>query len=468
MKKSIIASLIALSCSNAYAIDPFTPLSAPAVEGTDMWVLAPGWTATKITDRNTLSAAYPGTFQSTFGNWDMIDTDATGRYVYLPYEVSQGAGLGRYDRNTGNYVTLMGGNNTGIFSSNPATWSATSDDFGAFDPAVRAPSGSVLTAEEWSGNGRIFEVTNPQTATGTGDANVRWLSNIPSVSHEGVRFDSAGRMYFVDENSSGSIYRMTPNTANDLTSGKVEVLTTTAGGYSANSSGTGQTGRIGAGDWVEIVDASGNTLTAADPFDFTSRGGRAAADEVNGTPFGRPEDVVIGNLNGDEVLYFATTSENIVYGVNLTSNNIFEAINSSVTQDGLGNNPVGAGANDATYGLDDPDNLELTYGPNGEIQLWAIEDEHPGDIWMAQDNNGDGIMDLVNLFASLGATNSEPTGFMLDPMTGGFLVNIQHPADGNDSLWSIAPAPVPLPGAVWLMGSGLLAMIGYGRRKKSA
>ena len=37
-------------------------------------------------------------------------------------------------------------------------WSA---DFGALDPATWTPANTLLVAEEWSGEGRMFEVMNP-------------------------------------------------------------------------------------------------------------------------------------------------------------------------------------------------------------------------------------------------------------------------------------------------------------------
>jgi hypothetical protein len=35
---------------------------------------------------------------------------------------------------------------------------------------------------------------------------------IPRVAHEGLAFDSANNLYFVDENSSGAIYKYTSQT----------------------------------------------------------------------------------------------------------------------------------------------------------------------------------------------------------------------------------------------------------------
>lgn len=438
--------LLTVLAGRSYAIDSFNPLTAPATavntnEFTNPFLLPVGWTQTLVVDSNTLTQGTQG-LPATFRNWDMIDIGGSNHeYIYIPMEVSRGAGVIRYDRDTGNYVTLMQGNNTGIFNSNPGTWIPTNDDYGSLDPAVISPTGSLVTAEEGAGNGRMFEISNPETASGTNDASVRWLSNIPSVSHEGLKFDSTGRMYFIDENNSGSVYRFTPNTAGVLTTGRVDVLVVDAfSGDPALNFNTGINAgqaRTGPSRWVELVDSTGTPTTTADPFDFTSRGGRAAADEAGGTPFGRPEDLAIAAFNGKEILYFATTSENIVYGVDLNTGVVFEAVDSNATPDRLGNNPVGTGSSSTDYGMNNPDNLEFSFSPGGELQLFVIEDQNPGDIWMGTDSDGDGIADFVDLFASLGPFGSEPTGFIEDPR-GGFLVCVQHPTSGNQALWRIS------------------------------
>ncbi|MCB1740370.1 MAG: phosphatase, partial [Gammaproteobacteria bacterium] len=418
MKKTLIAAVIAMACGNAYAIDPITPLDSSQVpatlattdQDTMPFVLAPGWTASKITDRNTLFSnfgpAAGGEFQASFGNWDMVDTDRTGRYAFIPFEVTGGAGVVRYDRITKTATTLLGGNSTGLYDTNANDgWDKLNDDFQRFDPATYTPAGTLLTGEE-EPTGRLFEIRNPSTANDRADADVRWLSNVPSVHHEGLRFDGLGRLYFVDENNSGSIYRMTPNTAGDYSSGKVEVLVDNDGlqaaGENYNSTANQTAGaRTGAASWIEIVDASGNPLTSADPFDYGNAGGRSAGDEVNATPYGRPEDMVIGSLFDDEILYFTATSEAAVYGINLKTDEVFEAVKADVTMDSTTGVPVPRASN-STYGLNSPDNLELTYGPDGEIQLFVVEDQNPGDIWLAVDSDRDGVMDEMGVFLSLG------------------------------------------------------------------
>lgn len=482
-KLSLLAAAVALACTNAYAIDPVAPTVdattyaatlATLAQDTNAFAVAPGWTATKVTDRNTLFANFGpgagGEFQSTFGAWDMLDTDPSGRFVFLPFETTGGAGLVRYDRNTDNAVTLMGGNGTRVYDTNPADgWDPLTDDFQRFDPNTFTPAGSLITGEE-EPTGRMFEVLNPYTATDRADTIVRWLDNVPAVHHEGIRFDNTGRMYFVDENNTGSIYRLTPTFGNDYALGKVEVLVdndmTAAPAENYNSAANLAAGaRTGAASWVEIIDAEGNVLTSADPFDYGNAGGRYAADEVGGTPYGRPEDAVIGTLNGEEILYWAATSEDAVYGVNLATNDVFVAVEKNVTIDVTTGAGVGNGSG-STYGFNNPDNLELTYGPNGEIQLYVIEDQNPGDVWLATDTNGDGIMDEMQVFLTLGAFGSEPTGLRVDPLTGGFLINVQHPSNGNDALWSITQTQaVPVPAAVWMFGSALLGLVGVARRK---
>ena len=477
MKNTLIAIIIATVSTTAHAIDPFTPLPAPANSGntseaTNPFLLPAGWIANKVTDRFTLNSQTG--FQSTFGSWDMIDIGGNNNeFVYIPMEVGRGAGVVRYNRDTTLSTTLLGGNNTGVFSSTPGSWSATDDDFGAIDPAVITPMRTLVVAEEWSGNGRMFEISNPGTATGVADASVNWLSNIPSVSHEGVKFDTQGRMYFIDEYFSGSLYRMTPNTAGDLTAGKVEVMKVDGFTGNAAAGGTGQAGRTGTGAWVAIVDTDGNVLTDADPFDFTARGGRTAADELGATPFGRPEDLEIGTLaNGNQAVFMATTDENIVWSIELGADgnegvNVTKFVDSRTTPSSQ-LSPVGEGVNDTFYGLDDVDNLAMEIGPNGELQLFVIEDENPSDIWVATDADGDGVADIIDLFASLGVAGSEASGFIVDPR-GGYLVNIQHPSSGNDALWSITQASViPVPAAAWLFGSALLGLIAITRRKKTS
>jgi secreted PhoX family phosphatase len=404
-----------------------TTATVPTAEDTAPFLLPTGFTQTEIVDRT--KANLDPQFAATFGNWDMVALDPTNRYIYIPAEVGEGAGLARYDIQTGDFVSALTGQVALPYTTNPVGWDKNNDDFGPFDPAVYTPHGTVITAEERT-NGRLFEWLNPLMAAGD-TANVVWRSNIPAVSHEGLKFDASGTLYFIDESNTGSIYKFVPKTAGDLSVGQSFVLKVTAftGIASENwdsATNTGKT-RTGAATWVAITDANGVKTTTANPFDFSSAttGGRAAADEVGGTPYGRPEDLeIIG-----DTLYVATTSENAVYGINLKTNEV-KLFASRSTIDG--GTALAAGIN-----LNNPDNLASDAAGN----LYIIEDNGPGDIWKASDSNKDGVAESITRWASLGVAGSEPTGLISTKNPNEFIVAIQHPTSGNDALWKITSAP---------------------------
>lgn len=402
--------------------------SAPVTdESTAPFLMPAEFTQTLIVDRNT--ANNDPDFAATFGNWDMITLDPSNRYVFIPAETGTGAGLTRYDRQTGDFVTAMTGNNSGVFATDPAQWDLLNDDFGALDPAEWTPNGTVIAAEEWSGVGRMFEWMNPLMEAGE-VAQVRWLSNIPSVSHEGLKFDEDGTLYFIDENNSGSIYKFVPSDANDLTKGQVFVLVVDdfAGNPAANWNDPANLGatRFGPATWVPITDADNQALTMANPFSFdaSDRGGRLAADEVNGTPYGRPEDLELV----DGRLYCAVTSEHLVLSIDLISDT--EA-NVGILVD---RNTLDSGTGLAVdTDLANPDNLASDSRGN----IYVIEDNNPGDIWMVRDADHNGQGESMARFASLGVAGSEPTGFIKTNHPNQFMVCIQHPSTGNDALWMI-------------------------------
>lgn len=479
MKHTRHALLAVLLLSGpAQAIDPFVPLTAPAIvggtdEATSPFLLPAGWTQSKVTDRNTLNGPgfFSGSYPSSFRFWDMIAVDqANPNLLYFTHEFPFGAGLTRYDRGSDTATILLQGNFTASFQTNPSGWSHLSDDFGTLDPAVTTPWGTLVTAEEGGGRGRLFELANPASATGTGDAQWSWRSNIPSVAHEGLKFDPAGNLYFVDENLSGSIYKFTPTTPGDLSQGQTFVLDVAAfGGLASeawNSLANAGQLRTGAAIWDPLTDANGNAITAADPFDFNNRGGRLAADEVGGTPFGRPEDLELKILgNGNIGLFFAATDEHIVYSVELDPNGsdaiVREFVNALTTGDTIGNDPVGLGIPGSNYGFANPDNLAI----DADGDIFIVEDDLPGDIWLAEDLDNDGVAESLSLFASLGVAGTEPSGLIFDPQ-GGFLVDVMHPSSGNDALWSLRP--VPLPAAAWLFAAALASLLAQHRRSPAA
>src|SRR5262245_34915940 len=396
------AGVALLSATSAYA-EPF-PLthSAPITnvgENTAPFLLSDGLTQTLITNRNTLMAnGLPASLRL----WDMSSFDVDGRYVFIPAESATGAGVIRYNLNNGAFKVMMVGDGSGTRTANPASFDPLVGDYSRFDPSTWTPWETVLTGEETTG-GRLFEIRNPRTL---GTPNVKWLTKIPAVAHEGLRFDGDGNLYFVDEDNSGSIYKIKTLQKGKLTQGQTFVLKVTAFTGAANEVWNSATNnglvRTGAATWVPMTTPTGIPLTDANPFVYvTTTGGRTAADEIGGTPFGRPEDMTFKTLaNGNEAFFFTATRENTVYKVELTGGNAADVrvfMNQSTTDLATGVAVQGA--------FSSPDNLAT--GADGSI--YALEDLEPngGDIWKAIDANNDGVAEAMGRWASLGVTGSE-------------------------------------------------------------
>ncbi len=382
--------------------------------------------------------------------WDMAAFDPSGRYIFIPHETKYGAGLTRYDTVTRQAEVLFRGDTNGSHGD----WS---NDFGALDPATWTPNGTLLLGEEWSGQGRLFEVVNPLDPADR--IQVRELTDVPNVSHEGLRFNHAGTaLYFVDEDKSGSIYKYVPSRAGDYGRGQSFVLKVDAfaGDPALHWNDPANTGavRTGLAHWVPLTDAQGRALPSLshDPFldgpahsrdPSLVRGGRAAADDVGATPFGRPEDVEVGYLaNGNEVVYFNATSEQALYSVEeLGDGQAMVRLAASETA-----TPKNLGYPATTARLNSPDNLAQDALGN----IYIVEDapngdRTGGDIWFVRDTNGDGVAESLDHFMSLQVDGSENTGMIFNPARPTqFIVNVQHPtstdrtkvADGQgDALW---------------------------------
>jgi hypothetical protein len=394
---------------------------------------------TWVTDRNTLNALG---LPASFGNWDMIDLDPSGRFIFVPAEVGTGAGVFRYDTVTGSFVTLMLGNGTGVRHADPATHNPYNDDYARFDPCTWTPNNTILLGEETTG-GRMFEVLNPLSQAGP--YQVRWLDKIPAIAHEGTRFDSQGNLYVVDENNSGSIYKYVPAVPGDLSVGQTFVLCVDAYTNDPNaapaenwdSAANLAAARLGPATWVQITDAIGAPLTTADPYAYVvTTGGRDAADEIRATPYGRPEDLDLNFLaNGNEALYCAITSEAAVLCIELTgatTANVRHLVNRSTID-------LATGAAVGTR-LASPDNLAVDAFGN----IYVIEDQNPGDVFKVIDADRDGVAESMGIMLSLGISGSEPTGMIFDPTDPyRFYIAIQHPSSGNEALWSFRTRPYP-------------------------
>lgn len=175
---------------------------------------------------------------------------------------------------------------------------------------------------------------------------------------------------------------------------------------------------------------------------------------MNGTPYGRPEDLEIGTLaDGTEVLYLATTGENVVYSIELLPGGASTNVREFVTADTINAVTVVAVGTGPVSGLQQPDNLAVDTDGN----IYIVEDETPGDIWFAHDPDHDGVANELALWASLSTVGAEPTGLYFVPHDPGVAyVSVQHPFsaaavfNGNaeagqigDALVRIVPVPEP-------------------------
>ncbi len=356
---------------------------------------------------------------------DMSAFDPSGRYIFLPHETQWGAGVSRYDMETDKTINLFHGDGNGEHGD----WSA---DFGALDPATWTPANTLLVAEEWSGQGRMFEIKNPMADVKSGErVIVNELNSIPNVSIEGLQFSHDGTaIYFDDEDRSGSIYKFVPVKKGDYTKGQTFVLVVdgftgdvkaNAGAYPNHNPAE----RTGPATWVAITDVNGVALTTADPFDNETRGGRAAADEIGGTPYRRPEDIEVGVLkNGHEAVYFNATEELAVYSVEELGKDkaMVRLAADESTVKNLGYAPT-------TGQLTSPDNLaQDALGNIYVVEDWPNGDNRGGDIWFLRDTDGDGAAESLDHFISLQVKGAENTGMIFRPNhPTQFIINIQHP-----------------------------------------
>lgn len=455
--KPCVALGFALATSSALAANSFgnfTPLTASAGPTADESMPItfgnPAFAQRSIADRQTqLAASKPNT-----GSWDMITVNETGRddkgrYLFTVFETGS-SGVQRHDLQTGETETVW---------QSPSTTFPTNHI--AFDACFWTPWGTLITAEEaWEtaagGStlpyGRLFELRNPTVAPGillpltpSSNAGADFVHRnvIPRTSHEGIQFDEAGNMYFIDELNGGNIYKYTSAASpEDVKGGGADYFA--AGQTFVLRVGDGNTpNATGAFEWIPFTDASGNALPGA--LTITDVNGVTSVDARNttnlaafkGTDYQRPEDMQIQRRDNRDVLYMTTTTTHETYVIDLGSNTI------SVFAD---RNTIdlatGAAVGNA---LANPDNLAIDHYGN----IYIIEDRSGGvddDIWFANDTNNDGDLndagEGIARWASNGTLGSEFTGLYFDPRDKNRAwVNIQHPASGNDrTIEVIAPA----------------------------
>lgn len=471
LKTAIAAALLAAPAAHAGTDTWFTPLtqSAPIVAPNSLPELSAPWTAPEgIRQNNWVSlrevedsvlspgqsiVRVPG-MSTSASMFDMTAWHPAGTHLFIPHETPIGAGVTRYDIAANKAEILMAGDQQGAVGD----WS---NDFGAFDPCRWTPNGTLFLGEEWAGLGRLVEILNPMAPAN--EIQYRVLESIPNVSHEGINFSNRYRntIYFIDENNSGSIYKFVMRRAGDYTVGQTFVLSVNAfassGGVASqnwNSTANQAATRHGLATWIPITNLNGVPLSGIPnpfqdgPVGSASLGGRAAADAVGGTPFGRPEDAVVSRLaNGNEVLYVAITSENRVISIEiLTQGNHLIGGQAYVRTLISRSTPKNAGYTGTTGEIDSPDNLALDAAGN----IYVIEDSPNsgsigGDVWFARDTDNDGVAESCDHFLSLGVQGCEATGMIFNPrIPTEFVLTVMHPNSTD-----LAVVPNGLGDAVW-------------------
>jgi len=433
----LLASTAALADGDVRFSD-FTPLTISAGptanEATPITFGNASFQQQSIAERATqLAADKPNS-----GNWDMNTVNETGRqrgrYLFTVFETDQ-SGVQRHDLWTGRTQTI---------------WhSPVPEQHVAFDPSYWTPWGTFITGEEaWDGTvvlpfGRLFELKNPLqapgivgplTPTSNDGADFVHQNVIPRTAHEGIQFDQAGNMYFIDELNGGNIYKYTPAARFDkVLKGKADYFA--AGRTFVLRVGDGNTpNATGQYTWVAFTDWSGRALpgarTLTDSNGVTSVDARNSTDQpqFKGTDYQRPEDLQIQTMRGKQYLYVTTTTTNQVYRLDLQKQSISVFVDRNTTDLATGA-AVGAA-------LASPDNLAIDHDGN----IYVIEDRGGGvddDIWFARDLNRDGDLrdagEGIGRWASNGTLGSEFTGLYFDPRDKRRAwVNIQHPGSGND------------------------------------
>ena len=341
----------------------------------------------------------------------------------------------------------------------------------------------MILGEEWSGLGRLVEIMQPMAEAPASPVasdleigtDYRELDSVAKVAHEGINFSNKYYnqvIYYIDEWNSGSIYVLVLNTPGDYAGGgttyvlSVDQFMPTGGDPTAlwNEAPNDTANRFGLATWIPLTDNQGNPLEGiTDPFrngptndpreNDDTRGGRVAADDAGGTPYGRPEDMEVGLLpNFNEVLYVTTTSENSVISIEILGNG-----KAMVRQFVTPETPTNLDFPATTGVINSPDNLAQDALGN----IYIIEDapnsnDVGGDIWFARDTDSDGVAESIDHFMSLQVAGSESTGLIFNPVQPTqFVMAVQHPtstdldtvADGfGDAVWQFdIGAVVPPP-----------------------
>lgn len=406
-KRLVASSALALAFAissgpSASAAGPwnFTPIPGSAygqasTTWTEPYVLPDGYCQTLVKDESVLDV-YPGVDDLHDMNTQNETGKQAGRYLYNTYEVGSNGAVGVTDLKTGETKVL-----------------AQRADWNRLDGIRWTPWGTLLITEETTG-GKVYELFLDKHDP-TQVVRIEERIELGVQRHEGIDIDRRGNVYVIDELNGGSIFRFVPTTRGDLSDGQLYALKLTdLSDAQQKWDQATYRDKVGSFEWVPLD----MTLATVDA--------NAAADAVNATEFGRPEDVeIIGN-----VLYVANTSEDRVIAIDLLKQELTGFVEAGV------NVPVENAAAGVT-GFNSPDNV--AEGPGGV--LWVVEDNDFSDIYqVGPDRNHDGVADSVKLFGSLVDQGAETTGIYFGKNPREMFVTVQHPDKPQaDGIWKIYP-----------------------------
>jgi probable HAF family extracellular repeat protein len=202
---------------------------------------------------------------------------------------------------------------------------------------------------------------------------------------------------------------------------------------------------IGVSDDGLVIVGQGNQTVAPEAFRWTSGGGMVGLGDLSGGAFESNANNVSGD--GSVIVGFGTSASGL------------EAFRwtSGGGMVGLGDFAGGSftsSANDLSA-----DGSVIVGTGNSALGAEAF-------IWDA----ANGMQSVIDLLDAQGVNLSgwrltHARGISAD---GTVIVGIGLNPAGDQEAWLATISPVPVPGAIWLFGSGLLGLVGMARRKKAA